>query len=471
MKTTGLLTQSIVPAMDKEGTKSVDVLVIGAGLTGLTTAFLLKRKGKRVLVVEKTERPGGAIKTFHEGGYTFDTGPNTGVLSNVEVITLFDLLKDDCTLQIANKSANKRLIWKKNRLYALPCDLLTGVTTPLFSWGDKLNLLVEPFRKKGSNPNESVADLSKRRLGKSIFNYAVEPFIGGIYAGDPNLLTTRFALPKLYRLEQEYGSFIRGAIKKRKEPKTAQEQQVSKEVFSVKGGMENLISALVKAIGEENIVYGQIGVTVAPHEKGWAVQLVDGMVVTPRIVSTIGTYALPSLLPFASKQQMAAINNLRYAKVVQVSIGVQSHKDLDLQAFGALIPSIEQRSALGILYPSSCFGQRAPENGNVLSVFLGGMNHPEIIHLPDEAIERIVLDELKVIYQIPDLKIDYMHISRHLNAIPQYEANSQERLDAIKAFEREHPGIILAGNIRDGIGMADRIKQAFVISEQLIMNS
>ena len=84
---------------------------------------------------------------------------------------------------------------------------------------DKLGILLEPFRARGRKENESIAELVVRRLGKSFLDYAVDPFIGGIYAGDPHRLVTRYALPKLYALEEQHGSFIRGAIAKARAPR------------------------------------------------------------------------------------------------------------------------------------------------------------------------------------------------------------------------------------------------------------
>lgn len=212
---------------------NVDVVVIGAGVTGLTTAFLLIKKGLKVLLLEKNSRVGGQMETIREDGFVFETGPNTGVVSNAEVVELFQMLQSRCSLEVARKEAKVRLIWKDGAFHALPSGLSSAVTTPLFTWNDKIRILFEPFRKKGNNPFESIGDLTRRRLGKSFLDYAIDPFISGIYAGDPGKLVTRFALPKLYNLEQNYGSFIRGAIKKGSEPKSERDKLATKEVFSV----------------------------------------------------------------------------------------------------------------------------------------------------------------------------------------------------------------------------------------------
>jgi oxygen-dependent protoporphyrinogen oxidase len=290
----------------------------------------------------------------------------------------------------------------------------------------------------------------------------VDPFISGIYAGNPEELSIRYALPKLYALEANYGGFIRGTIAKAKELKAEKEKGVSKDVFSTKGGLSHLIGALVSEIGMENIVLGA-NPEVKKVTKGDCTLCLNGnRVDSSQIISTVGTHALPGLFPFVPEELMSKINNLQYAPVIQVAVSI-SENDVDandLHAFGALIPSKENREILGILYPSVCFKNRAPQGKVLLSVFMGGMRRPEMIRWPDEKIEKLVQDELKIIYRRPELKPQILRIFRHSHAIPQYEKNTGERIEAIAEFERLYSGVVIAGNGIDGIGMAHRIKQA-----------
>ncbi|MFW5755766.1 MAG: protoporphyrinogen oxidase [Tangfeifania sp.] len=441
----------------------IKAAVIGAGLTGLTTAFYLKKAGVNFTVFEKADRPGGVIQTHHENGFTYESGPNSGMLSKPEVPELLEELEDDCTLEPADETAKARWIWKNGRWHALPSGLVSGITTPLFSFTDKLRILGEPFRKKGGNPNESLARLVLRRMGRSFLDYAIDPFILGIYSGDPAKLVTKYAFPKLYNLEQTYGSFIGGAMKKAREPKTERDKKATKNIFSVEGGLSNFIDALVKKVGKENIKLNCKNIQVDKANSNF---LVNGEEFS-HVISATGGYALENLLPFIGEEKLSIISKMKYSRVVQVALGFKNWEGLPLNAFGGLVPSVEQRRILGVLFLSSFLKNKAPENGALLSVFLGGVRRPEMVEHSDEEIKQVVKEEVSEMMQLKNYSPDLVKVFRYNYAIPQYGFESEEKLKAISEIEAENPGLILAGNVRDGIGIADRINQGRMIAEQI----
>lgn len=449
-----------------------DIVIIGGGLTGLTLAFYLRKAGKNVMILEKQNRTGGVIHSYSENGFTFEAGPSTGVIGTTEIAGLFEDLNGECEIQIADKSAKKRYILKNNRWEPLPSGLISAIRTPLFTWYDKFRILGEPFRKAGSNPDESVADMVVRRLGRSYLDYAVDPFISGVYAGDPTRLTTRHALPKLYVLEHTYGSFVGGSIKKQKEPKPIGYQKVTRDIFSFDGGLESLIRALTNQIGKANITTGVIETRIEPSDNGFNIEYntSDGnkeQMKTQKLITTVGGYALPGLLPFLTEQEISPFEGMSYSPVIQVAIGYKKWDGMPLDAFGALVPFKENRNILGILFPSAMFAGRAPQGGALLSVFAGGMKNSEMLKLSDEEIQSLVIREIRYTLKINKLP-DLIRIFRYQHAIAQYEISTGERLKSIEQIEKKYPGLILAGNIRDGIGMGDRVKQAVQLANHLI---
>lgn len=446
---------------------SSKIIVIGAGLTGLSAAYYLRKKGYDVTVIEKDKEPGGVIRTRKKDGFVFENGPNTGIIKYPEVSEMFEELSGLCEPDIASEAVKKRYIFHQGEWKALPSGLWDGIKTPLFSWKDKFRLLGEPFRKPGKNPDETLAELVKRRMGKTFLDYAVDPFILGVYAGDPERLVPRHALPKLYQLEQNYGSFIGGAMKKKFEPSVERDKKATKEVFSVKGGLSGLIHALVKKIGEERIFFNQQGVTIKPKEDAYLVQSESQAWNVSTVIVSSGAHEIPQMLPFLSSEQKEAFSSLQYARVVEIALGFREWKGRPLDGFGGLIPHREGRKLLGALFLSSFLKDRAPENGALLTLFLGGVRNDKIVDLPDEEIKQIVKEEMMDLFYLPEFDPDLLEISRYQHAIPQYGVESENRFRTIQELEDRFPGLYLAGNQRDGIGMADRIKQAFDLAEKI----
>ncbi|MCR5077743.1 MAG: protoporphyrinogen oxidase [Prevotella sp.] len=444
-------------------------VVIGAGLTGLTCAFHLCRKGEDVEVLEAADRIGGLMQTDEVEGFIMEQGPSTGTIKHPEVAELFEELGSGCKLEVAQASAKCRLIWKDGRFRALPSGLVSAVMTPLFTLKDKFRILGEPWRKRGTDPDESVGSLAERRLGKSFVDYAVDPFLSGVYAGDPYRLPTRLALPKLYNLEQNYGSFIRGTFALARQPKTARDRRATKEVFSTRGGFRNLVDALGAAIGKNRITTGCASLRVEPCGRRWRLSWGGDTIVADHVITTCPAYALPDLLGFLPASQLAELSNLYYAPVIEIGVGVRHTGCVRWDAFGGLVPSCERQEVLGILMPSACFANRAPEGGVTYAYFIGGARHPEYLDRTDAELTELVNTSLHSMLGYPEgTKADVIRIYRHRHAIPQYMEGTDKRILTIREVEQTHPGLHIIGNLKDGIGMGDRIKQAVDMAESIV---
>lgn len=447
------------------------VAIIGAGITGLTAAFYLKKAGIKFKIFEKSDHIGGVIRTVKTDDFLYETGPNSGVIGNAEIADLFEDLKDDCKLEVADHSSARRLIWKKNKWHALPSGPISAVFTPLFSLYDKFRILGEPFRRKGNNPNETLADLVKRRMGKSFLNYAIDPFILGIYAGDPAYIVPKYALPKLYHLEQKYGSFIGGALKKRKEPKSDDDKKATREIFSIEGGLEELIKAIAKNIGTQNISLNCSNLKIQNTDGKFEISH-DGFTEDEftDVITTVNARELYKLLPFVPKQDFQAVSNLKYAKVTEITIGFKKWEGPELNAFGGLVPFKEQRDILGVLFMSTLFKNRAPKDGALFTIFVGGTRREELAELNETDVKKLMEKEFTAMMGIEQFNPDLFKTTHYPLAIAQYGAESGERIKTIEKIESQHKGLYLAGSIRSGVGIADRVKQGKDLANQIAAN-
>jgi protoporphyrinogen/coproporphyrinogen III oxidase len=449
--------------------KSVDIAVVGAGLTGLTAAFYLKKKNRDFILLEEKNRHGGVIHTSHIDGFTFEEGPNTGVMGNPDVAELFEDLEGLCSCEIAGDNVKKRYILKNGVWEQMPMGPVDAIRTPLFTMHDKFRILGEPFRKRGMDPDEPLSGLVLRRMGRSFLDYAIDPFILGVYSGDPSKLITKYAFPKLYNLEQNYGSFIGGSVKKMFEKKDEREKKATRKVFSVVGGLSNLTDALLKSAGEDNFAGDCKDIQIRRKDNKFEITGTRNdekfVLQASRVITTTGAYSLGSLLPEADRNLVQAIDKLKYAKVIQVVLGFKNWQGIKLDGFGGLVPFIEKRDILGVLFLSSLLSDRAPAAGALCSVFMGGVRREDITEKTDPEIEEIVRREFSDVMKLREFKPDLLKILRYQHAIPQYGKESPEKLRAIEELQDSFPGLILGGNIRDGIGMADRIKQGKHLAE------
>jgi oxygen-dependent protoporphyrinogen oxidase len=172
-------------------------------------------------------------------------------------------------------------------------------------------------------------------------------------------------------------------------------------------------------------------------------------------------------MSFIDPLLLAKITALHYTKVLEVIVGFRKWNGMTLDAFGGLIPFVEKRDLLGVLFMSALFQNRAPEAGALFSIFMGGVRRPDIYQLPENEVLAILEREFCDLMQLNEFHPDLLRIIQHSYAIPQYEADSGERFEAVNAIQQQFPGLVIGGNLRDGIGMADRIMQAKILADMI----
>ncbi len=342
------------------GWTDVDVVVLGAGVSGLVAAFGLKERGAKVELLEAAPRAGGVIGTRHRNGALVEHGPNSTLDTSPLINELLDRLGIRGERIATTAVAATRFIVRGGKLVALPTTPGAFVTTPAFSLRAKLRLLREPFIDAApAGAEESIAAFVRRRLGDEFLDYAIDPFVSGVYAGDPERISVSAAFPRLHALEQKYGSLIKGQILGRRERgQSADKAKNMAGSFSFRHGMQTLTDALTDAVGRI-----ETGVQVRRIERGadgnWTVAGARGGDPVLRTAKAI-VLALPAhesakllreLWPPATK----GLGAIEYAPVASVASAYRrdniSHS---LAGFGFLVPKKESRRILGSLFRAAC---------------------------------------------------------------------------------------------------------------------
>jgi oxygen-dependent protoporphyrinogen oxidase len=435
------------------------IAVLGAGITGLTAAWHLHRAGLTPVVFEKGARVGGAIGALRSDGWLHELGPNS-LLEGAESVADFI---DSAGLRerrlYAADAARQRYIVRGGRLVAMPASPPAFVTTGLFSWRAKLALLGEPWRPRAPHDREeTVADFVLRRLGREFLDYAVNPFVGGVYAGDPARLSVRHGFPKLHALEQEHGSLLRGALKRRNAsggPKG--------RIFSFPNGLEELTEKLATTLGPAVRRRHDV-LAVRRHGPDWQLEVETAGSRSKETFAAV-VCALPAdalaALQLESAGPPGALQGLRdivHPPVASVFLGYR-RADIrhPLDGFGFLVPEVERRNLLGSLFSSTLFPGRAPDGFVALTSFVGGVRSPALAGRDDDALRQIVHEELVQLVGAGAPPV-FTHIHRWPRAIPQYELGYKRFKDAIAAVETASPGLFIGGNARDGISLANCIE-------------
>ena len=438
------------------------VVIIGAGLTGLSAAVRLRAQGAVVTVLEASAKVGGAVRSEHAEGFLVEEGPNS-MMTNEPAVLEF-LRSVGLEDEMISPLAKKRFLVRDGRPVALPAGPFGAVTTPLFSLPGKLRVLAEPFVRRGREDDESLADLVRRRLGPEVLAYAIEPFVAGIYAGDPEKLSARWAFPKLWNLERTHGSFIRGGLRLRRSGPPP-------KMISFREGMGALPGRLAEMLGPDlhcGVRVEKISREAQGWEVGWSR---EGQTATTRadeVITTAPAFAVPDL-PWSGDLSSALefLREIVYPSVTVMALGFRrADVEHPLDGFGMLVPAAEQRRILGTIFSSSLFPGRAPEDHVLLTTFVGGARQPRLAELGDDALEYDICSDLRELLGVRGDPV-FRRIVRWPRAIPQYHTGYGRHLAAMEKLEFAWPGLHLAGNYRGGIAAGQCIQNGLRLAEKV----
>jgi oxygen-dependent protoporphyrinogen oxidase len=441
------------------------VAIIGGGITGLTAAFCLNRKGVPVTVYEGSRRVGGVIESIREAGYLAEFGPNTILETSPRIGQLVREAGLAGRRLDPEPKAEARYVVRYGRPLAMPASPVGFFTSQLFTAKAKLALLREPFvPRRRDSKEESVAEFVIRRLGREFLDHAIDALVAGVYAGDPCKLSVAQAFPKLGQLEARYGSLIKGQIFGARERKRRGE--VAKDrapKFSFDEGLQVLPDTLRERLGEAvRLGASVIGLRERPARAGWTVQArQDGQEQGAEHSAVIyaGTAYKLAEMPVQAQTPLsfAPFAEIRYPPVASVVLGFR-RQDVahPCQGYGMLIPRIEGFKILGTIFSSSLFPNRAPAGHLTLTSYVGGERYPELASLPPPELVALTCEDLRVLLGVKG-RPAYQHVVFYPRAIPQYNLGYGRYRDLMTEIERQAPGLFFAGHYRDGISLSDSI--------------
>lgn len=433
------------------------ILIIGAGISGLTLAYELQKRGIEYKIVESGTQAGGCMKSKYKDNYLLELGPNT-VLADPDLKSFFNELKMNGQMLIPSSESRKRYVLKNGQLKQLPAGPLSFLFGNFFSWDTKRAIFRERNLRNTGKEQETIGEFFERRFNKELVDYAVAPFVSGIFAGDPYRLLIDKTLPFLPQLERKYGSVVKGFMKSKRN---------KKDSVIFKYGFGELINSLTAAISP--ISYCTTVESVSKDVEGFTVRLNQygeiRNITADRIVITTPSYTTAGILKAYNPVLSGQIGKINYCPMVKVFAGFKK-KDIKAapSGYGVLNPACENQFSIGTIFNSSLNGNSAPHDRYLFTTMVGGVNHECKTTEPDNAIAEKVVNELRRIYGI-SADPDFTYVHKIANAIPQYD-NNMVGLEAVVESLADD-GIYICSNWYMGAAISDCIRKARRLAENI----
>jgi oxygen-dependent protoporphyrinogen oxidase len=443
------------------------VVIVGGGITGLSTAYYLAKAGVPSTIIEKRPRLGGVIQTERIGDCLVEGGPDSFLSAKPWAMELIQDLGLEGEVIGSNDHLRKTFIRKNSSLVAMPDGLQFLIptriapilTSPLLSWRTKARMSMEWFRNPPAAPRPdcSVAEFVAGHYGQEAVEYLAEPLLAGVYGGSPELLGVASVLPRFVELESKYGSLSKGVLAQRR-TETAPTQPIFR---TLKGGMGSLVDALARSIkGKSKTIHGEVE-AIERSGQGYRLRVSGDWITATQVVLACESHASADLIRAIDPILAEQLAEIPYnsSTIVAMSFDPASFAR-PLIGFGFLIPRRERRRLVACTFMRTKFPFRAPENKILLRCFLSGLQD-------DESLVPTVLEELRDLIGLTGEPL-FSRVYRWPLSMAQYTVGHRERVSAIEVRLRLHPGLFLGGNAYHGIGIPDCIRMGRQLAESIV---
>lgn len=460
------------------------IVVVGAGLSGLSAAFYLRRliPAVRLSVLEASPQVGGVIQTETIDDFLVEHGADMFASEPGDALQLCRDLGVEDRLLVPDESGRGAMIVRGGRLLAVPEGFVLMratrvwpmLTTPLLSVAAKLRLAWERFvPRRDSDEDESVAAFTRRRMGSEVLQRIVQPLVGGIYTADPEHLSMFATMRQFVTMEREHGSLSVATRARRKAGTDSPERSSSGARYSqfrgFPGGMVQWFDALVAALPEGSLHTSTKVESLEPHQGRWRLQTSGPTRIDDADAVVLATPArvAAELCQRFAEPSSALLAGMQSASSAILVLGVRN-EDIARRpnTFGFVVPACEGHSILACSFASHKFPGRAPEGHTLLRVFMGGAMQPELCDLADEKLRTLAERDLEKLIGWNGRSV-FQRVVRWKQAMPQYHVGHLDRVAKIESGLADFPTLALAGNSLHGVGIAPVVRTAKRSAEKI----
>jgi protoporphyrinogen/coproporphyrinogen III oxidase len=449
------------------------VLVVGGGVSGLSTAYYLSQLGIPSVLFEKTNRLGGLIQTDLIQNCRLEAGPDSFLAAKPAVKELaHDLPGLESQIISSNDNARRVFVASAGRLVPLPAGMvmmapgkwLPILRSELLSTRAKVRLLQETLhRPRQRTEDVSVGQFVEDHFGPEVLECIAGPLLSGVYGGDAASLSAASVLPRFIAYEQKYGSLIRG-VRGELRARTS-----SASLFqSFRDGMQALTDSLARASSDRvSVVHAEVS-QIQRSGSLWQIRAGERTFSSPDLVLACPAHVCGRLLEGPAISLAEELSAIPYSSAILVTL-VYERAALahPLDGFGFLVPAGQRKVLAAATWVSVKFPVRTPSHLAALRGFIVGPEAAALRESPDSAIIDLVRQDFSR-WMGTNAQPLFSTIHRWPNSMPQYVVGHRERLGKIAKLLEQYPGLYLAGNAYHGVGIPDCIRLAQEISKQVV---
>jgi oxygen-dependent protoporphyrinogen oxidase len=436
---------------------TVDVAVIGGGISGLAAAHALRARGHGVVVLERQVRPGGNAISERIGGFLMEHGPSS---VNATLSTASELSRSlglDALRCELGPEVRYRYLVRDGRMHRIAAHPLGFISSGYLSPGARLRVLAEalvpPMRGGGE---ETVAEFWRRRFGAEFAERVIDALTGGLFAGQAADLSMPAVFPALVEMERSYGSISRGVLKRWMSGGV----MPARRLYAWHDGVGALPGTLAGQLGPA-VRTGVAVRRILPSPAGFRIETgAAGGLEARAVVLATQPHVAAGLLEALDLAAAEAAGGIEAPPLAVAFLGYRRAQVAHpLDGMGYLTPATEGRALSGALFCSTMFPGRAPEGHVALAGYIGGARAPDAaLARPSELVEaaRAEFRDLLGVRGEPVLA----RVRQWPRGLPQYRLGHGARVAALRGLERARPGLFVTGNYFAGPSVGACVAQA-----------